>query len=132
MEFSRQLAVIGLLVAACGGEGSGHAFPIPGEREPRITVEVLNASGRAGLARTGTRVLREGGIDVVFFGNAGGTVGILDSTRIIVRRGSGEAAERVRALLQRGQVVIERDSARLLDVSVLLGKDFAPRLGFHP
>jgi len=105
---------------------------VPGERGPHITVEVLNASGRPGLARTGTRLLREGGIDVVFFGNAGAAVGTLDSTRIIVRRGSGDAGERVRAVLQLGQVAVERDSARLLDVSVLLGRDFAPRLSFHP
>jgi hypothetical protein len=59
-------------------------------------------------------------------------VGTLDSTRIIVRRGSGDAGERVRAVLQLGQVAVERDSARLLDVSVLLGRDFAPRLSFHP
>jgi LytR cell envelope-related transcriptional attenuator len=127
----KALTVLALAVA-CGGDGGGHAFPVPGERDPRITVEVLNASGRAGLARTGTRLLRQGGIDVVFFGNAGATVGTLDSTRIIVRRGSGDAGERVRAVLQLGQVVVERDSARLLDVSVLLGRDFAPRLGFHP
>lgn len=122
-----------LLLAACGGEGSGgHAFPIPGERGERIVVEVLNASGKSGLARTGTRVLRQAGIDVVFFGNAGASVGKLDSTRIVVRRAAGQAGERVRAALGVGRVLVQLDSTRLLDVSVFLGADFAPRLDFHP
>jgi len=31
-----------------------------------------------------------------------------------------------------GKVVVALDSSRLLDASVLLGADFAPRLEFHP
>ena len=79
------LAVAVLTALACGREGGrGHAFPIPGDG---IAVEVLNASGRDGLARKGTRVLRRAGIDVVYYGNAPAGVGTLDSTRILVRRG---------------------------------------------
>lgn len=105
---------------------------IPGDGGDAIQVEVLNASGRAGLARTGTRVLRRAGIDVVYFGNAPAAVGELDSTRIVVRRGSSAAAERVRRALGVGRVSVEIDTARLVDASVLLGADFRPRLGFHP
>ena len=47
-------------------------------------VEVLNGTRRQGLARVATRVLREHGIDVVFFGNADS---VTDSTRVAVRRG---------------------------------------------
>jgi hypothetical protein len=117
----------------CGG-GSSQTHPIPGDRGPAITVEVLNASGRAGDARIGTRVLRDAGIDVVYFGNAAESG--LDSTRIIVRRGAEQVGARVRAALGQGRVEIQLDSARLLDVSVLLGADFAPpasrSLDFHP
>lgn len=121
------------LFAGCGGEGAGsQAFPVPGERGSHLVVEVLNASGKAGLARTGTRVLRQAGIDVVFFGNAGAGIGTLDSTRIVVRRGTAAVGEQVRAALKVGKVVVELDGARLLDVSVFLGADFAPRLDFHP
>jgi hypothetical protein len=94
---------------------------------------VLNASGRAGDARIGTRVLREAGIDVVYFGNA--VENGLDSTRIIVRRGTEQVGARVRAALGQGRVEIQLDSTRLLDVSVLLGADFVPprsSLDFHP
>src|SRR5947207_2088794 len=98
----------------------------------RVTVEVLNASGTPGLAKVGTRVLRRAGIDVLTYGNAPETVGTLDSTRIVVRRGTEEVGRRVRRALGLGRVVVQPDSARLLDASVLLGADFAPRLEFHP
>ena len=108
----------------CGG-GSSQTHPIPGDRSPAITVEVLNANGRAGDARVGTRLLRREGIDVVYFG-----------TRIIVRRGSARVGEKVRAALGLGRVEIALDSSKLLDVSVLLGTDFAPPTSrshdFHP
>lgn len=131
----RAFTLVSVAVIGCSGEGSqGH--PIPGDRGPAITVEVLNANGRSGDARVGTRLLRREGIDVVYFGNApapsdGGT---LDSTRIIVRRGSAKVGEQVRAALGLGKVEIDLDSSKLLDVSVLLGADFPPRssLDFHP
>src|SRR5437764_455938 len=108
------------------------AFPVPGQDGPRVTVEVLNASGKPGLARSGVRVLRQAGIDVVAFGNAPATVGILDSTRIVMRRPAAGASDRIRRALGVGRVVVRADSTRLLDASVLLGADFAPRLKFHP
>lgn len=127
-----QRALLALWMGACGGGGTaGH--PIPGDRGPAITVEVLNANGRAGDARVGTRLLRQAGIDVVYFGNAAESG--LDSTRIIVRRGATTVGEQVRAALGQGRVEVQLDSSKLLDVSVLLGGDFAPtssRLNFHP
>jgi len=95
---------------------------------------VLNASGKPGLARAGTRVLRRAGIDVLTFGNAPESLagGTLDSTRIVVRRGAATVGERVRRALGVGRVVVEPDSDRLLDASVFLGADFSPRLEFHP
>lgn len=119
-------------IGACGGDGA-RAHVIPGDREPALTVEVLNANGRAGDARVGTRVLRQAGIDVVYFGNAAESG--LDSTLIIVRRGTRRVGERVRDALGRGRIEIQLDSARLLDASVLLGADFSPSRGpldFHP
>lgn len=113
-----------LLLAACGG-GSSQTHAIPGDRGHAITVEVLNASSRPGTARVATRMLRHAGIDVVFFGNATDVSATLDSTRIIVRRGDVKVGERVRAALGQGRVEIQLDSGKLLDVSVLLGTDFA-------
>jgi hypothetical protein len=112
-----------VIVGACGGD-SAPKHPIPGDRGPAITVEVLNANGRAGDARVGTKLLRQAGIDVVYFGNA--SEGGLDSTRIIVRRGAEKVGELVRSALGQGRVEVQLDSAKLLDVSVLLGLDFHP------
>ena len=46
MRVAALLAVV--LFSGCGG-GSNQAHPIPGDKGPAITVEVLNANGRAGL-----------------------------------------------------------------------------------
>ena len=99
---------------------TGHAYPLPAP-DRRVTIEVLNASGRAGLARGATRVLRRRGLDVVFFGNADAPA---DSTRILVRRGDPGAGRDVRDALGLGRVAIEPDTLRRVDVSVILGRDF--------
>ena len=130
MKLIGVVALVGAV--ACGGDGA-RTPPIPGDRGSAITVEVLNANGRSGDARVGTRLLRREGIDVVYFGNADAST--LDSTRIIVRRGSAKVGEQVRAALGLGKVEIALDSSKLLDVSVLLGADFVPprsSLDFHP
>ena len=130
----RAFALVALALIGCGGDGT-RTPPIPGDRGSAITVEVLNANGRPRDARVGTRLLRRQGIDVVYFGNAPPDAGTLDSTRIVVRRGSAKVGEQVRAALGLGKVEIDLDSSKLLDVSVLLGADFAPprsTLDFHP
>jgi hypothetical protein len=109
---------------------AGHAYPIPSATD-RITVEVLNASGRTGIARVGARQLRRHGLDVVFFGNADAS-SPAESTRIIARRGSLKAAETVAGALGQGRVGSEMDTLRRVDVTVLLGKDFQPEPGLHP
>jgi hypothetical protein len=121
-----------LALAGCRGDRQQAALPVPGDKGQRLTVEVLNASGRPGLARAGTRVLRQAGIDVVAFGNAPPTVGVIESTEVVVRRGTVAAGAPIRRALGVGLVRLQPDSARLLDATVLLGADFAPRLQFHP
>jgi len=106
----------------------GHAYPLPAP-DRRITVEVLNASGRAGLARGATRMLRRRGLDVVFFGNADTAA---DSTRIMVRQGDPGAGRDVRDALGMGRVTIQPDTLRRVDVSVTLGRDFRIRGDVHP
>ncbi len=116
-------AGVALVLALAGcGRGAAPAHAVPGDRRPTIVVEVLNASGKPGNARVGTRVLRRAGIDVVYFGNAP------------VRRGSADVGNRVRRALGTGRVQVQPDSTRLLDASVLLGADFAPSSlkDFHP
>lgn len=95
--------------------------PVPGEDE-RVQVEVLNASEGVGLARIAMRKLRDAGIDVVYMGSD--TTQALDSTLILIRRGGTEAAARVRRALGAGTVRAARDPARLVDITVRLGRDF--------
>jgi len=105
-----------------------HAFAAP-PVQGRIMIEVLNGTRRQGVARTATRMLRGRGLDVVFLGNADSAETF---TRVIVRRGDPDRARYVVEVLGAGKVVVEPDTFRRVDVSVILGDDFRPRLGVHP
>jgi hypothetical protein len=105
--------------------GHPYAVPAPGQR---IRVEVLNGTRRPGFARIATRALRGRGLDVVFFG----TGPAVDSTRILVRRGDSGQGRDVADALGAGRVFIQADTLRRVDVSVLLGADYRPRLTLHP
>lgn len=99
---------------------------VPGGEE-RVVVEVLNTTRALGLARAATHRLRDGGIDVVTFGSDTGEV--LDSTQVLVRRGSREAGARVAKVLGVGTPRAMPDPGRLVDVTVRLGRDFLARTG---
>jgi hypothetical protein len=73
-------------------------------------------------------VLRERGLDVVFFATGPAT----DSTRIYVRRGDPGQGRDVAEALGVGRVVVQPDSLRRVDVSVMLGGDWHPRMAVHP
>jgi hypothetical protein len=103
-------------------------FGIPGERE-RIVIEVLNTTQVDGLARTMTRRIRRTGIDVVHYRSSGER---LDSTLILVRRGDSSFVGRIRAAIGGGRVVMEPDARLLVDASVLLGLDVAPKSDIEP
>ncbi|MFL5403916.1 MAG: LytR C-terminal domain-containing protein [Gemmatimonadales bacterium] len=134
----RKLALIAVLLPVAAGivflarpsaeqpPATAFAAPLP---EGRVLVEVLNGTRRQGAARTATRMLRRQGLDVVFLGNADS---LADSTRVIVRRGDSTRARYVAHALGAGRVMVETDTFRRVDVSVILGEDFRPRLPIHP
>ena len=95
----------------------------------RIIVEVLNGTRRQGAARAATRLLRRQGLDVVFLGNADS---LSELTQVLVRRGDPGKAHYVLSALGEGKLRIETDTLRRVDVSVILGDDFHPRLELHP
>ncbi len=107
----------------------GHAFAVPAG-DDRTIVEVLNASGRSGMARAATRMLRRAGVDVVYFGNA--SMDTLDSTVVLVRRGDPARAARVAELLGARRTATQADTGRRVDATVLLGRDFIPAESYHP
>jgi polyisoprenyl-teichoic acid--peptidoglycan teichoic acid transferase len=121
-------AVSGFLLRAERKPVPSRAFEIP-PVQGRLVVEVLNGTQRQGAARSATRMLRSHGVDVVFLGNADSAEGL---TRVIVRRGSPERARTVGAVLGTSKIVVESDTFRRVDVSVILGEDFRPDLEIHP
>lgn len=90
----------------------------------RVEVEVLNAGGVAGAGRAGMLLLRRAGLDVVFLGNADSAQRGRDRNQVIVRRADTAGVGRVVEALGEAEVVRLPDSARLVDLSVLLGRQF--------
>jgi hypothetical protein len=74
-------------------------------------------------------MLRRRGLDVVFFGNADSA---LDSTLVVVRRGDSARGRQVLRALRAGRVVMDPDTLRRVDVSVILGSDFRVDAGLGP
>lgn len=98
-------------------------FPRVGQTE-RIRVEVLNGGGRSGMARAATEALRDGGFDVVSYGNAS-EFG-RDSSVVLSRAGDVKFARAVADALGIREVRLEPDSNLYLDVSVVLGAVWEP------
>lgn len=128
--------VVVLTVGAFAGSALGQWWqaPLPGAREAspshpvavdgeRIRVEVLNGGGRTGMARAATGDLREGGFDVVYFGNGQPR----DSSVVLARTDQVEWARRVADALGIRTVVAEPDSNLYLDVTVVLGEEWEPQ-----
>ncbi|MCC7052284.1 MAG: LytR C-terminal domain-containing protein [Gemmatimonadaceae bacterium] len=98
----------------------------------RVLVEVLNASGVAGLARRATFLIRDRGFDVVTYGTDPG--GRRSGTVVVDYSNKPEAAERMARVLGGAQVERGRDSLdRGLDLTVKLGTSYRPPAdAFHP
>ena len=90
----------------------------------------LNASGRSGLAREATRVLRDGGFDVVEFGN--GSNFPPDTSVVLDRVGNLEHARQVADALGIRRVTARSDANLYLDVTVVLGRDWQPEASTAP
>lgn len=90
----------------------------------RVRVEVLNAGGKGGMARAATDALRDGGFDVVFFGNAAA----FDREQSVVldRVGQVAMARAVADALGIASVLSQPDTNLYLDVTVFLGEDWSP------
>ncbi len=105
------------------GEPPAPATEVRVPESTGITVEVLNGSGRQGLARVVTRILRAEGFDVMFFGTAREEVA---TSEVILRRGDSAAVRRVAEAVGISRVRIGLDTLLRIDVTVLLGADYRP------
>ena len=99
----------------------GDVIRSPGTK--RITVEVRNAGGVDGMARTATDHLRRAGFDVVGVGNAARFD--QEASVVIDRVGKPETAADVARALGIDSVRSEPDPNLYVDVTVRLGSDWA-------
>ncbi len=119
---------VGVWLASNWGPGvssrnaAGDSIPPPVAE--RVRVEVLNGGGVEGAARAATRILRDGGFDVVTYLNA---ENFTDGPSVVLDRvGRRRWAEQVGALLGIPGIRNEPDSTRLLEVTVVLGREWRP------
>jgi hypothetical protein len=119
-------ALVGSLAAGVMAGRSGSAAPLADRPVPaeRVRVEVLNASGVPGLAARGRTHLRDFGYDVVQIGNASGFAP--DSSVVLDRVGRMELARAVADAARIPRVFARPDSNLYVDVTVVLGRDWAP------
>ena len=89
----------------------------------RVRIEVLNAGGVTGMARTATGVLREAGFDVTGYGNAA-TFDPARPSTVIDRVGNMDMALAVAAALGIDNVHSDPDPNLYVDVSVVLGREW--------
>jgi LytR cell envelope-related transcriptional attenuator len=89
----------------------------------RIRLEVVNATRTRGLARRATFLLRDLGFDVVRF-----TTDSVrrDTTLVLDRSGHPDWAKLASRALGGARIEARPDSARYLDLTVLLGADWRP------
>jgi hypothetical protein len=91
--------------------------------DSRVRVEVFNGSQKPGLARVATDRLRDAGYDVVFLGNARAPAA---QSLVLDRVGRRELADRVAKTLEITRIETRVDTARYLEVTVILGSDWPP------
>ena len=125
------LVLIGSMVAGMiGNDAVQDEAPPPEPEARRVRVEVLNAAGVPRLARRGTEHLRDAGFDVVYYGNARGFHP--DTTLVLDRVGDAAAAAAVAEALGVERIRAEPDTSLYLEVTVVLGRDWAERGSGEP
>jgi hypothetical protein len=97
--------------------------PVMAPANTRVRVEIINATRTRGLARRATRVLRDGGFDVVTYTTSGVTQ---DSTVVLDRSNHIEWARLVGKALGGARVEARPDTSRYVDVTVVLGTSWRP------
>lgn len=104
----------------------GTVFPGPrpgAGLRPRL--QILNGTGAVGLAQqVGDRLL-SAGVEVKLTGNAG-RLDYAETQIVFYRKEDQAAAERVQKALGVGRVVLSRNPVDVVDVTVIVGRDFQP------
>ena len=96
---------------------------LPGVSPGRIRVQVLNGTGAIGASpRVAERLVPVGG-RVVLSGNAD-SFAYAQTQIVFYDRSQQQAAERIRQALGTGRLVLSRQPLDVVDVTVVVGKDF--------
>jgi hypothetical protein len=117
--------LVGLVVAALASVALRATHRAAGMQARALQVQVMNGSGVPELAERAADALRARGLDVVAVGNADAQT--YAETLVLLRRGNLDVARQVAAALGRGRVLEQRDPALLVDVTVVLGRDYGGR-----
>jgi len=99
-------------------------LPSGAERKEPVQIEVLNGCGAPGIADKFTNYLRQKGFDVVKTGNYESFN--VPKTHVIDRKGNVHLAGRIGGALglKKSEVISEIHDLYMVDVTVVLGKDF--------
>jgi calcineurin-like phosphoesterase len=87
-----------------------------------VTIEVLNATSRNGLASSVAEKLKEEGYNVTKIGNYKTTSNM--ATTVISRTDDTEYAKKVKSFLGIGTVKTEKEEVSKVDITVILGSDY--------
>jgi len=93
-----------------------------------LTLEILNGTNIAGLARRTREIYQSFGYEVISYGNA--ETQDVEKTLIIDRKGNREGASRVAALIKCERIVTESSShggQKNADITIVIGGDFDGR-----
>jgi hypothetical protein len=99
--------------------------PRPGAGvRPRI--QILNGTGAVGLAQRVADALVPAGVEVKLTGNAG-RLDYLETQIVFYNRKDQAVAERVQKALGAGRLVLSRNPIDVVDVTVIVGRDYQPQ-----
>lgn len=105
----------------------GTVFPGPRPgASVRPRVQILNGTGAVGLAQQVADKLVPAGVEVKLTGNAG-RLDYLQTEIVFYDRKDQAVAERVQKALGVGRLVLSRNPIDVVDVTVIVGRDYQPQ-----
>ena len=116
------IAVFFILIAACAVSIALRVGPrASGRPKEPIRIELLNGSGRAGLAGELASYLRDGGFDVLEVSNADRAD--YRTTLVVSRTEAPEPGKVVAEYLGTSHVIQQISTQEMIDVTVIVGRD---------
>src|SRR6185503_13348446 len=116
------IAVFFIVIAACAVSIALRVGPsVAGRPKQPIRIELLNGSGRAGLAGELASYLRDGGFDVLEVSNADRSD--YRNTLVVSRTESPQSGRIVAEYLGTRHLIQQVGTQEMIDVTVIVGRD---------